>query len=33
MCFFNERDTVTLTVDGEQVDRPETHWSRTVEDR
>jgi uncharacterized protein (DUF427 family) len=33
MCFFNERDTVTLTVDGEQVERPETHWSRTVEDR
>ena len=33
MCFFDERDTVTLTVDGEQVERPETHWSRTVEDR
>ena len=33
MCFFHERDTVTLTVDGERLERPETHWSRTVEDR
>jgi uncharacterized protein (DUF427 family) len=33
MCFFNERDAVTLTVDGEDVERPETHWTRTVEDR
>ena len=28
MCFFNEREAVTLTVDGEDVERPETHWSR-----
>jgi uncharacterized protein (DUF427 family) len=33
MCFFTEREAVTLTVDGEEVERPETHWSRTVEDR
>jgi uncharacterized protein (DUF427 family) len=33
MCFFNERDAVTLTVDGEDVERPNTHWKTTVEDR
>ena len=33
MCFFNERDAVTLTVDGEDVERPDTHWTTTVEDR
>ena len=33
MCFFHERDAVTLTVDGEDVERPDTHWSKTVEDR
>jgi len=33
MCFFNERDAVTLTVDGEDVERPDTHWKTTVEDR
>jgi uncharacterized protein (DUF427 family) len=30
VCFFNER--VDLTVDGESQERPETHWSKTVED-
>jgi uncharacterized protein (DUF427 family) len=33
MCFFNEREAVTLTVDGEDVERPDTHWKTTVEDR
>jgi uncharacterized protein (DUF427 family) len=33
MCFFTERDQVTLTVDGEDVERPETHWKSGVEDR
>ena len=33
MCFFNEREAVSLTVDGEDVARPDTHWSTTVEDR
>jgi len=33
MCFFNEREAVTLTVDGEDVERPHTHWTTTVEDR
>jgi uncharacterized protein (DUF427 family) len=33
LCFFNERDAVTMTVDGEDVDRPDTPWATTVEDR
>jgi uncharacterized protein (DUF427 family) len=33
MCFFNEREAVTLSIDGEDVARPDTHWSKTVEDR
>jgi uncharacterized protein (DUF427 family) len=33
MCFFNEREAITLTVDGEDVERPDTHWTTTVEDR
>jgi uncharacterized protein (DUF427 family) len=31
VCFFNER--VDLTVDGEDQERPQTHWMTTVEDR
>jgi uncharacterized protein (DUF427 family) len=31
VCFFNER--VDLTVDGEDQDRPQTHWMTSVEDR
>jgi uncharacterized protein (DUF427 family) len=33
VCFFNEREAVTLSVDGEDVERPDTHWTTTVEDR
>jgi uncharacterized protein (DUF427 family) len=33
VSFFNERDQVTLTVDGEDVERPETHWKHGVQDR
>ena len=33
ICFFTERDAVTLTVDGEEQARPETHWKHGVRDR
>src|SRR4029078_951428 len=33
MCFFNERGAVTLSIGGEDAARPDTHWSKTVEDR
>jgi uncharacterized protein (DUF427 family) len=33
ICFFNERDAVTVTVDGEDVARPDTMWKTTVPDR
>jgi uncharacterized protein (DUF427 family) len=31
VCFFNER--VDLAVDGEDEERPDTHWNTRVEDR
>jgi uncharacterized protein (DUF427 family) len=31
ICFFNER--VDMTVDGEDQERPRTHWMTSVEDR
>jgi len=33
VCFFSERDAVTLTIDGEEQERPETHWKHGVQDR
>ena len=33
LCFFSERDAVTLTIDGEEQERPETHWKHGVQDR
>jgi uncharacterized protein (DUF427 family) len=33
VCFFSERDAVTLTIDGEEQERPETHWKHGVKDR
>jgi uncharacterized protein (DUF427 family) len=33
VCFFSERDAVTLTIDGEEQERPETHWKHGVRDR
>jgi uncharacterized protein (DUF427 family) len=33
ICFFTERDTVTLTVDGEEQERAETPWTHGLRDR
>jgi uncharacterized protein (DUF427 family) len=33
ICFFAERDAVTVTVDGEEQARPETHWKHGLHDR
>jgi uncharacterized protein (DUF427 family) len=33
ICFFAERDAVTVTVDGEEQDRPDTHWKHGLRDR
>ena len=32
VCFFSERDGVTVTVDGEAQERPETHWKHGLQD-